>query len=279
MNLLDIIIPQYNETEEMVKRCLDSIKIQQGIDLSKVNIYLINDHSENELKLNFKELYPTLNIIYSRNDKNIGPGLTRQKGFNMGDSRYVTYIDSDDYLNDKFSLYIPISCLNETEVDFVSTSFIYELKDKNGEIHKSIKKPNQGTAFLHGKIFRRDFLNDNGIAFTALLRDYEDSYFLSLCNLTGKSQGIDYATYVYTLNEDGITKKKYKHNYYVETIKDYFNCPLYVMQYLRLTNNKSMPYYFINSAFTLFIMLNSNMFNYDDIKELKNEVLSGGWQC
>ncbi len=37
MSLLDIIIPQYNENDEMVSQLLDSINMQKGIDFNDIN--------------------------------------------------------------------------------------------------------------------------------------------------------------------------------------------------------------------------------------------------
>ena len=41
--MLDIIIPHYKESEQVIEPLLTSINFQQGIDFSKINIILVND--------------------------------------------------------------------------------------------------------------------------------------------------------------------------------------------------------------------------------------------
>ena len=43
---LDILVPQSKETDEIVKPLLDSIAIQQGIDLNNVGVIIVNDGSD-----------------------------------------------------------------------------------------------------------------------------------------------------------------------------------------------------------------------------------------
>ena len=41
---LQILIPQWNETDEIIKPLLDSIQIQQNVDLKKdVGVIIVND--------------------------------------------------------------------------------------------------------------------------------------------------------------------------------------------------------------------------------------------
>ena len=43
---LDIIIPQYNETEEVIKPLLNSIENQRGISKDVFQVTIVNDHSK-----------------------------------------------------------------------------------------------------------------------------------------------------------------------------------------------------------------------------------------
>ena len=47
---LQILIPQYNETDEVIKPLLDSIEIQQSVDLKNdVGVIIVNDGSDVKL--------------------------------------------------------------------------------------------------------------------------------------------------------------------------------------------------------------------------------------
>ena len=117
MSLLDIIIPQYNENDEMVSQLLDSINMQKGIDFNDINIVIINDCSNVLLSTELFYNYPKLKVKYLKMEKNSGPGVTRQFGVDNTKSPYVTFIDADDVLYDQYSLYIAISCIKEISPD------------------------------------------------------------------------------------------------------------------------------------------------------------------
>ena len=44
MKKIDILIPQYNESERDISPLLDSIAIQQNIDFDKIGVIICNDH-------------------------------------------------------------------------------------------------------------------------------------------------------------------------------------------------------------------------------------------
>ena len=98
--MLDIIIPQYMEDEHKIKDLLDSIENQKNIDFHDIHVTIINDASNVLLSNEFLMNYEKLNILYLRNDKNLGPGLTRQRGIDMTDEPFIMFFDADDRLID-----------------------------------------------------------------------------------------------------------------------------------------------------------------------------------
>ena len=98
--MLDIIIPQYMEDEHTIKNLLDSIMNQKNIDFNDIQVTIINDASTCILSNEFLMNYEKLNIVYLRNDKNLGPGLTRQRGIDSTDEPFIMFMDADDeYIN------------------------------------------------------------------------------------------------------------------------------------------------------------------------------------
>ena len=55
---LQILIPQYEETDEIVKPLLDSIAIQQNIDFNDIGVIIVNDGSDVHLSDDFLQSYP-----------------------------------------------------------------------------------------------------------------------------------------------------------------------------------------------------------------------------
>lgn len=188
--MIDLIIPIYN-AKNTLDLTLMSIKMQTI--LNKINVYLIDDCSED----NYDKIinnYKDMNIIYKKLDKNSGPAVARQVGMDISSSDYIMFIDADDLFYDADSvkkLYSEI----EKGFDYV-IGITYEEKRK-------IKIMNESD--LHGKIYRRKFIEDNQIRFNNT-RFHEDNYFNNLvlaCEPLIKK--IFDFVYIYVYNEESIT--------------------------------------------------------------------------
>ena len=95
--LISFIIPVYN-VERYLSTCLDSI-LNQEIDKDEFEIILVEDCSTDgslQICKDYSSKYK--NIILIKNDKNIGLGLTRNKGMECARGEYIHFVDSDDYL-------------------------------------------------------------------------------------------------------------------------------------------------------------------------------------
>lgn len=94
-----IIIPIYDRPDRF-RFLLQGLENQYNFD----NFYtiVINDNPEDtEIENVCDEFENKLKIIYIRNEKNIGPGLSRNKGLDWcqeNDIEYVMFMDADDFL-------------------------------------------------------------------------------------------------------------------------------------------------------------------------------------
>lgn len=99
---LDIIIVTYN-SEKWLKECIESIENQKNFDLSKVNIYFIDNKSKDNT-INKLEEYKrksklgSFNII--QNSKNSGFGQANNLAFKTGKSEYVFFLNHDTKLEE-----------------------------------------------------------------------------------------------------------------------------------------------------------------------------------
>lgn len=194
---LDIIIPTYN-AKETLERTLSSIAIQQGIE--DVDVYLINDASDYNYK-EFIDYYSKFfNIKEITLDKNQGPGAARRIGLEKTNNPYIVFIDSDDYFFSPLSVKLLYDTIVETKSDLVVTDFLYERDNE-----KVIRPYN--TVWLHGKIYKREFLEKNNITFNDT-RANEDNGFNRLILLSNPNlYYLPKTTYVYYENKDSITRK------------------------------------------------------------------------
>lgn len=93
---LSIVIPVFN-TEIYLPRCLDSILNQTYKDLE---IIVVDDCSKGNCK-EIIDLYRSKgynNIVYLKNEKNLGSAWARINGASISKGKYIHFIDSDDWV-------------------------------------------------------------------------------------------------------------------------------------------------------------------------------------
>ena len=89
--LVSIIIPYYNKTDT-INRSVDSVLNQT---YTNWELIIIDDKSEAPLEVN--EDWNSQKIICFKNEDNLGPGLSRQRGLDMAKGEFICFLDSDDY--------------------------------------------------------------------------------------------------------------------------------------------------------------------------------------
>ncbi len=98
MKKLSVIIPCYN-VEEYLSKCVDSVIDNK---LKDIEIVLVNDGSkDNTLKIikDYKKKYK--DIIKVVDQENQGLSMARNAGIEVASGEYVTFLDSDDYVDSK----------------------------------------------------------------------------------------------------------------------------------------------------------------------------------
>lgn len=95
MARISIIIPVYN-AEKRLYKCLDSVITQSVTDFECI---LVNDGStDNSLNI-CKQYEERDNRFKVVSIKNGGPGSARNEGIRHANSRWITFIDADDYVD------------------------------------------------------------------------------------------------------------------------------------------------------------------------------------
>lgn len=96
MDTLSVVVPVFN-SEKYLEQCIDSIVNQSYANL---DIILVDNAStDNSLKIcsSYAEKDSRIRII--RNIDNFGPQYARFKGVECARGKYVTFVDSDDWLD------------------------------------------------------------------------------------------------------------------------------------------------------------------------------------
>lgn len=188
--MIDLIIPIYN-AKSTLDLTLMSIKMQTIID--KITVYLIDDCSKD----NYEEIlenHKDMNIIYKRLDKNSGPAVARQVGIDISSNKYIMFIDADDLFYDTDSVK---KLLNTIEDDYDYAVGITIEEKRQIEI--------MNESDLHGKIYRRKFIEEKNIRFNNT-RFHEDNYFNNLVLLSEpRMKELLEDVYIYVNNNESIT--------------------------------------------------------------------------
>ena len=176
---LQILIPQYKETNEIVKPLLDSIEIQQNVDLKNdIGVIIVNDGSDVRLSEDFLNHY-TFHIDYYLNEHR-GVSATRNACLDYAIADYVMFCDADDMFYNACGLYIVFREIENGGFDSLVSAFIEESRMLPTNEPTYINHDMDST-FVHGKIHRRQFLLDQKIRWNDMLTIHEDSYFNCLC--------------------------------------------------------------------------------------------------
>lgn len=181
---LQILIPQYQETEEIIKPLLDSIELQQSIDLkTEVGVVIVNDGTDTHLSRQFLDSY-SYKIEYYLNDHK-GVSATRNACLDYATADYVMFCDADDMFFNACGLYIIFREIEHGGFDSLVSAFIEESRLPQTNMPVYINHDIDST-FVHGKVHRRKFLVEQKIRWNDNLTIHEDSYFNCLCQRLAK---------------------------------------------------------------------------------------------
>lgn len=176
-----ILVPQYKETNDIIKPLLDSIAIQQNVPFNEIGVIICNDGSDVFLTEEFLNSYPFKIEYYKESHK--GVSATRNSCLDHSTADYVMFCDADDMFYNACGLWI---IFREMEIGFdsITSVFLEESRDPKTKDPIYINHDIDST-FVHGKIHRRKYLLENDIRFNNSLTIHEDSYFNILAQNIG----------------------------------------------------------------------------------------------
>lgn len=213
---LQILIPQYEETEEVIKPLLDSINIQQNIDMNEIGVIIVNDGSDVHLSKKFLNKY-RFKIDYILNDHK-GVSATRNACLDKATADYVMFCDADDMFYSVCALWIIFREIDTSGFDSLTSLFIEETRNpQNGEV--VYINHEMDSTFVHGKVHRRQYLIDNKIRWNPKLTIHEDSFFNIQCsNLSTNVKYCQTPLYLWKWRDDSVCRHDPK--YILKTYKN-----------------------------------------------------------
>lgn len=203
---LQILIPQYKETDEIVKPLLDSIALQQNVNLKEdVGVIITNDGTDVFLTDELLNSYP-FKIEYFH-DEHRGVSGTRNACLDRATADYVMFCDADDMFYQVCGLYIVFREIDQNGgFDALISAFLEETR--NPETKEPVYvNHNTDSTFVHGKVYKRKYLIDNNIRFNPALTIHEDSYFNCLAQrLTDNAKLCQVPFYLWKWRDDSVCR-------------------------------------------------------------------------
>ncbi len=175
---LQILVPQYKETDEVIKPLLDSIALQQSVDFDEVGVIICNDGSDVHLSESFLNSYP-FKIDYYLCEHN-GVSATRNACLDRAKAEYVMFCDADDMFFNVCGLYVIFREIEGGGFDSLVSVFTEETRHPETKEIVYVNREMDST-FVHGKVHRLKYLKNNNIRWNNSLTIHEDSYFNCLC--------------------------------------------------------------------------------------------------
>ena len=172
---LQFLIPHYKEKQEVISNLIDSIKLQQQVNMADLGCIIVDDGPDSiHLEDSFLKSYP-FEIIYKQAPKG-GVSATRNACLDEATSDYVMFCDADDMFMNSCGLYILFREIENNEFDLLISTFVEETRDFN-TMKPIFVNHDIDFTFVHGKVLRREFLKNKKIRWNPNLTIHEDSYF------------------------------------------------------------------------------------------------------
>jgi glycosyltransferase involved in cell wall biosynthesis len=249
---LQILVPHYKETIEVIKPLLNSIAIQQNVDFSQIGVIICNDGTD--VKLDLPE-YPMKVEIY--NEPHRGVSGTRNACLDHATADYVMFCDADDMFYNACGLYIIMREINNGIFDTLVSVFLEETRDPKTKDPIYINHDMDST-FVHGKVHRRKYLINNNIRWNENLTIHEDSYFNILCQRLARE--VKYCPtpfYLWKWRDESVCRHDEK--YLLKTYNNMLDsATALIEQFLSRTRKEDAMFYATSTIYDAYFTLNKD---------------------
>lgn len=227
MSEISVIVPVYN-VEDKLDRCLNSIRNQTFKDFE---VLLVDDGSKDgsgSICDSFARLDERFKVFHLENG---GVSKARNYGIEKASSRYICFIDSDDFVQDQYLEVMKIAMTDKCDLCICGVNYclpqgeiIYSQERINDfcfsfcrEEIENISKvlDDRRLNYVYGKLYRKDIIVNNNIQFYENINLGEDTIFvMDYIKCVNKVQIIGASYYNYVKYTDGtLTTKKHEYIY------------------------------------------------------------------
>lgn len=264
---LQILVPQYKETEEIIAPLLQSIAIQQGIDLNDVGVIICNDGSDVKLCDRFLNSFP-FKIEYIQQEHK-GVSAARNACLAHATADYVAFCDVDDLYYNACGLYIIFREMKGDGFNALISVFVEETRDPKTKDIMYINRQ-QDMTFVHGKVYRREYLIKNNIWFNDNLTIHEDSYFNCLAQrLAGEVKYCQTPFYLWKWRDESVCRHDPK--YILKTYNNMLDSnTALVQEFLDRGRTQDAQFYATSMIYDAYYTMNKSEWLNQENQEYRN---------
>ena len=149
---IDIIMPNYNKSEYL-KEAINSVQSQT---YKNWRLYIVDDNSSDNSSKILKSYIRNkkIKIFFLKNNK--GPSFCRNLGLKKSNSKYIAFLDSDDYWK-KNKLKNQINFMVKNNYSFTFTDYVPVLQSKNSKM--ILNKTNIVNSFTFHSFIKNSSIN------------------------------------------------------------------------------------------------------------------------
>ena len=237
-----VIMPSFNK-ELYIEEAINSVIVQTYLNW---HLYIIDDCSTDNSIAVINKFLNHKNITILKLKKNKGPSFCRNLAMRKSKSKYISFIDADDYW-DKEKLEKQITFMEENKLDFTYTDFtlIFQKNGKKFFCKKSVKDFFDYKSFIkNSSINSTSMIISRPILGTVRFKKIRSEDYLFKCNLLKKNN------FAKKLNENLMYYRILKNSRSNESFKN-----IYWLWYINKNFNKL-------GFFENFVSIVSNIVNY-----------------
>lgn len=205
-DLISVIVPCYN-VEKYLEKCVESILNQTYQNLE---IILVDDGSTDSTPTLCDKLALADTRIKVFHKVNEGVSIARNTGIENSIGKYVTFLDSDDWIEPD-TIKIAYEKIKKDDLDLVVWGYTADFVNENEQVLNSREYKAEGvcergnasiltqkdtlglSGYVWNKIYKTDIIKDNNLNFKLDISLYEDLLFNSQYYLLCKKIGfLDY---------------------------------------------------------------------------------------
>jgi glycosyltransferase involved in cell wall biosynthesis len=241
--MISVFIPAYN-AHEFIDNAIMSLAIQTAKDFMKVII--INDGSEKDYQETVDKFSPYIHIEEFKHEKNMGVGFARQTALDILDTKYFSFLDSDDIYSDATAFQSMYEKMEESENYIAVFAQFYE-QLHNGSY--SIRE--KGESWIFSKMYRSSFIRKNNLSFPKQKANEDNVFNISLIGSLKNGEvivSLDKPIYLWNFVKTSITRSNNSEHWFYEDMKGLIDG----LYYIKNNPNISPAYWYREIEYAFF---------------------------